>query len=103
MRRGVPPTTLMPSSPVLREPVRQVAPMQRPPCRARVLAGALSLCAATLAQEPRIHTDRPTGAQLLKLPKEDDAFGFVVFGDRTGGPPEGMKILEQAVADTNLL
>jgi hypothetical protein len=55
------------------------------------------------AQSPRVHTSRPQGAQLLKLPKEDDAFGFVVFGDRTGGPAEGIKVLQQAVADTNLL
>ncbi|MCK5940551.1 MAG: metallophosphoesterase, partial [Planctomycetes bacterium] len=39
----------------------------------------------------------------LKLPKEDDAFGFVVFGNRTGGPVDGIKVLDQAVADTNLL
>ncbi len=61
------------------------------------------LAAATLAQSPRLHTDRPTGAQLIKLPKEDDAFGFIVFGDRTGGPPEGISVLAQAVKDTNLL
>ena len=60
--------------------------------------------AAPLAsQSPRIHTDRPTGKQLLKLPKADDAFGFVVFGDRTGGPVEGIKVLDQAVIDTNML
>src|SRR5262245_8658083 len=50
----------------------------------------------------RLVTDR-SGAQLLKLPKEDDALGFVVFGDRTGGPPEGIEVLKQAVKDTNLL
>lgn len=52
---------------------------------------------------PRLQTDRPAGAALLQLPKEDDAFGFVVFGDRTGGPPEGIEVLKQAVTDTNLL
>lgn len=70
---------------------------------ARTLALLLALTGATLAQSPRILTSRPTGQQLLKLPKEDDAFGFVVFGDRTGGPTEGIKVLDQAVADTNLL
>ncbi|MFY9342965.1 MAG: LamG-like jellyroll fold domain-containing protein, partial [Planctomycetota bacterium] len=56
------------------------------------------------AQEtPRVQTSRPAGTQLLKLPKEDDAFGFIVFGDRTGGPVDGIKVLAQAVADTNLL
>jgi hypothetical protein len=60
--------------------------------------------AAAFAQEaPRLHTSRPAGAQLIKLPKEDEAFGFVVFGDRTGGPVEGIEVLKQAVADTNLL
>ncbi len=50
----------------------------------------------------RLQTDR-AGAQLLRLPKEDDAFGFVVYGDRTGGAPEGIAVLAQAVRDTNLL
>ncbi|MCA8949217.1 MAG: metallophosphoesterase [Planctomycetes bacterium] len=65
---------------------------------------ALTLLAAVPAQDsPRIHTDRPAGRQLLKLPKEEDAFGFVVYGDRTGGVPEGIEVLRQAVVDTNLL
>jgi Concanavalin A-like lectin/glucanases superfamily/Calcineurin-like phosphoesterase len=64
---------------------------------------ALALGAALAAQSPRVHTSRPAGSQLLKLPKEDDAFGFVVFGDRTGGPVEGIEVLKQAVTDTNLL
>lgn len=38
----------------------------------------------------------------LPLPEEADAFTFAVYGDRTGGPPEGIEILKQAVADTNL-
>lgn len=41
--------------------------------------------------------------QVLPLAKEEDVFHFVVYGDRTGGVPEGLKVLEQAVADTNLL
>lgn len=53
--------------------------------------------------EPRLHTTRPTGRELIRLPKEEDAFGFVIFGDRTGGRPEGIEVLRQAVADTNLL
>lgn len=70
-------------------------------CLALLFVSALA--APLLAQTPRIHTDRPNGAQLLKLPKEEDAFGFVVFGDRTGGTPEGIEVLKQAVTDTNLL
>ncbi len=39
----------------------------------------------------------------LPLAKQEDAFHFVVYGDRTGGVPAGLKVLEQAVVDTNLL
>lgn len=71
---------------------------------AAVWMPALALVVPLLAQEPpRVHTNRPTGTQLLKLPKEDDAFGFIVYGDRTGGPVEGIAVLRQAVTDTNLL
>ncbi len=42
-------------------------------------------------------------ASVLPLAKEDDVFHFVVYGDRTGGVPAGLKVLEQAVVDTNLL
>jgi len=41
--------------------------------------------------------------KVLPLAKESDVFHFVIYGDRTGGVPEGLKVLEQAVADTNLL
>ena len=49
----------------------------------------------------RFITNRP-GA-VLELPTEEDAFTFAVFGDRTGGPNEGVDILAQAVADVNLI
>ncbi|GMU82633.1 MAG: hypothetical protein AMXMBFR47_25040 [Planctomycetota bacterium] len=39
----------------------------------------------------------------LPLPTEQDAFTFVVFGDRTGGPATGVSVLADAVRDTNLL
>ncbi len=39
----------------------------------------------------------------LPLPGEEDAFFFVVYGDRTGGPAEGVAVLKDAVRDTNLL
>lgn len=42
------------------------------------------------------------GAPLV-LPTEEDAFFFVVFGDRTGGPADGVAVLADAVRDTNLL
>ena len=39
----------------------------------------------------------------LPLPEDEDAFHFVVYGDRTGGPASGIEILAQAVEETNLL
>lgn len=47
-----------------------------------------------------IHTSR-SGAE-LSLPTDDPMFTFIVFGDRTGGPNEGIDILADAVADANL-
>lgn len=69
----------------------------------RLFLALLLTAAATLpgtAQE--IHTSRPN-PKLLPLPQGGDVFHFIVFGDRTGGPPEGLEVLKQAVADTNLL
>lgn len=56
---------------------------------------------APSAQTPRFHTSRTSSID-LPLPGEEDAFTFAVYGDRTGGPPEGIRVLAQAVADTNL-
>ncbi|XAM01731.1 metallophosphoesterase [Phycisphaeraceae bacterium D3-23] len=50
----------------------------------------------------RFITNRDSRVQ-LPLTDEQDAFFFVVFGDRTGGPADGVQVLAQAVADTNLL
>jgi len=50
----------------------------------------------------RFRTDRPS-PRSLALPDGGDAFTFAVFGDRTGGPPEGVEILAQAVDDVNLV
>ncbi|MEM9657908.1 MAG: metallophosphoesterase, partial [Planctomycetota bacterium] len=55
----------------------------------------------TTLDASRFDTSRTSRVQ-LPLPEEKDAFSFVVFGDRTGGPPEGIEILKDAVADTNL-
>ncbi|MCP4757869.1 MAG: hypothetical protein GY894_04480 [Planctomycetes bacterium] len=49
-----------------------------------------------------ILTDRQS-LLLLETPLEDDAFVFAVYGDRTGGPAEGIEVLRQAVRDTNLI
>ncbi len=43
----------------------------------------------------------PTPLQ-LPLPGEEDAFVFAVFGDRTGGPADGVAVLADAVRDVNL-
>lgn len=40
---------------------------------------------------------------MLPLPNEQDAFVFAVFGDRTGGPKEGVNVLADAVRDVNLI
>ncbi len=50
----------------------------------------------------RFLTSRKSPIQ-LPLPSEEDAFFFVVFGDRTGGPADGVKVLAEAVDDVNLL
>jgi predicted phosphodiesterase len=69
----------------------------------RTIVAGLSLATFAIAGEsPHIHTSRPS-PKILPLPKGDDVFHFVVFGDRTGGPAEGIKILAQAVEDANLL
>ena len=65
-----------------------------------VWLGALAVSRS--AEQPHIHTSR-TSPKVLPLPKGDDVFHFVVFGDRTGGPAEGIKVLAQAVEDSNLL
>lgn len=59
--------------------------------------------ALPLPQEPApIRTDRE-GARLPELPAQEEGFLFAVFGDRTGGPPEGIEVLDAAVHEVNLL
>lgn len=57
---------------------------------------------ATDDDPARFHTTRTSRVD-LPLPNEEDAFFFVIFGDRTGGPDEGISVLKDAVRDTNLL
>ena len=66
-----------------------------------VALAAVFLATPLLAQEA-IHTTRSSSVD-LELPKDDEGFVFVVFGDRTGGPAEGIAVLQEAVRDTNLL
>ena len=51
------------------------------------------------ADPARFRTDQP-GRELV-LPEEEDMFTFVIFGDRTGGPDEGIAVLAEAVKETN--
>ena len=55
----------------------------------------------TSSDQSRFMTSR-TAAQ-LDLPVEEEAFMFAIFGDRTGGPAEGIAVLADAVEDVNLL
>jgi len=87
--------------------VSRVLPVGLRACHARsmhwkVLLSLLLLALPAPADSPGIHTDRKS-PKILPLPKGDDVFHFIVFGDRTGGPAEGIKVLAQAVEDANLL
>ena len=61
---------------------------------------SLMLASAAWADPSGVMTDRPTPLP-LSTPVQDDAFLFAVFGDRTGGPPEGVEVLVQAVPGQN--
>lgn len=65
-------------------------------------AGSADPAVAGVDDPTRFHTDRPD-PKVLPVPEEKDAFTFVVFGDRTGGPDEGVEILAEAVRDANLI
>ena len=58
--------------------------------------------AANAQDEPRLITDRANARQ-PELTSEEDGFLFAVFGDRTGGPAEGIEVLADAVAEVNLI
>jgi hypothetical protein len=72
-----------------------------------LLCAALPACSSTGELEepatgPRFDTDRESPVE-LPLPDEDEMYLFAIFGDRTGGPPEGLEVLAEAVEDVNLL
>lgn len=69
---------------------------------ASVKAPAEGATGAHAHPEDRILTSRP-GTRVLPPASDEEVFHFVIYGDRTGGVPAGLKVLEQAVADTNLL
>lgn len=57
----------------------------------------------TVAENVTTTRPVPQNAQTLISPTSEDVFHFVIYGDRTGGVPEGLKVLRQAVKDTNLI
>jgi hypothetical protein len=61
---------------------------------------AVAACESVLPTLPLTNRE---GAKTLALPPDEEAFHFVVFGDRTGGPAEGIEVLAQAIEETNLL
>ncbi len=54
------------------------------------------------AEQKPVRTNRVEALELTS-PEEKDAFQFVIFGDRTGGPVEGIEVLREAVRGTNML
>lgn len=55
-----------------------------------------------LPADEKVFTTRNSDVRLA-LPKDEDTFHFVLYGDRTGGVPAGLEVLKQAVKDTNLM
>ncbi len=78
------------------------------PGLALLLALSLTAPAPCYPQDPagdgdeRVITNR-VGARLITAPQPEEGFLFAVFGDRTGGPAEGIKVLAEAVAEVNLI
>jgi Concanavalin A-like lectin/glucanases superfamily/Calcineurin-like phosphoesterase len=60
------------------------------------------LTACQSVAPPAVHTNR-ADALSLSAPDGEESFHFVIFGDRTAGPPEGIETLRRAVTETNLL
>ena len=71
----------------------------------RLTLALLLAAAPALAADPpgEVFTTRPNDGETVAPPTESGMFQFVVFGDRTGGQPEGIEVLKQAVNDANLL
>ena len=71
--------------------------------RAVCLALALGVAQAAAAQEPPPVRNGTESGRTLRAPGQDDSFSFAIFGDRTGGPVSGLKVLRDAVTMTNHL
>ena len=65
------------------------------------VAFALIVVSGCTDQGP-VRTSRVDALELAS-PGGKDEFQFVIFGDRTGGPVEGIEVLKEAVRGTNLL
>jgi hypothetical protein len=76
-------------------------PLMNPRIAAAIFLGSFFAPAAS-GHEGHVHTNREA-PRLMPLPKNDESFHFLIFGDRTGGPAEGIQVLAQAVRDSNLL
>ncbi|EMI42084.1 LamG-like jellyroll fold domain-containing protein [Rhodopirellula sp. SWK7] len=89
--------------------------MNRPSLLQRLAASLLIVasahCQASAHEGAHDHSHDPSdkpfttrsASRVLPLATDEDAFHFVIYGDRTSGVPAGLKVLEQAVVDTNLL
>ncbi len=69
---------------------------------------AVGLCAALFSPVIASPDGDPVRAgtstgQKLHAPEDRDSFDFMIFGDRTGGPREGIKVLRQGVHMANAL
>lgn len=70
---------------------------------ARPASGQGSDTAAPTAAQPSGWFTTRSSALVRPAASDAASFQFVVYGDRTGGVPAGLKVLDQAVTDTNLL
>ena len=57
----------------------------------------------SLAQQGNPVNAGVPSAQQLRAPADRQSFDFMIFGDRTGGPPKGLQVLAQGVEMANQL
>lgn len=76
--------------------------LRTPPATLLLVALAPALGQSPPPDGGRFLADRASPVE-LPLPEEDDAFVFAIFGDRTGGPAEGVEVLAAAVGEVNLV
>lgn len=76
--------------------------------RVTALATIVVACLLTVTADPAAQGRKPVhagtdSAQKLLSPPLQENFSMVIFGDRTGGPRDGIKVLEEAVRMANRL